>query len=275
MGENDFENVKLNSGEQRIILVAAKFRKEVTATVLYLNAHQLDIKCIKVTPYQDGDRIYLDAEQILLVQDAEEYQVKLSKKKQEDIVAARANSITENLRYKFWDKAIPIVAEKVSAFSGKSATTRHYLNGTGGHFNLQVHKDKVRVELSINTPNTDKNKAIFDYLYAKNECNAPPWLGEPPNMATYEWRGCRVLSKACWKGKCFQCKWATMANVTIEYDWGVRQKFRFESFCYGPKSCKLYKMGKSPMVPYKDCGSFPDEHGGFDDICTERRGWDD
>ena len=55
-----------------------------------------------------------------------------------------------------------------------------------------------------------------------DESTAPPWVGELPDMETYEQRGCRVLSKACWKGKCFKCKWATMANVTIEYDWGVR-----------------------------------------------------
>ncbi|MDR1135756.1 MAG: hypothetical protein LBL49_06215 [Clostridiales Family XIII bacterium] len=108
-----------------------------------------------------------------------------------------------------------------------------------------------------------------------DESKMPPWTDGPPDMATYEWRGCRVLSKACWKGKCFKCKWATMANVTIEYDWGVKQKWRFESFCYGPKSCKFYKRGAEPMVPYKNCGSNPDCHGGFDDIFTENRDWDD
>ena len=108
-----------------------------------------------------------------------------------------------------------------------------------------------------------------------DESEAPPWLDAPPDMETYEWRGCRVLSKSCWSGKCFQCMWATMANVTIEYDWGKKQKYRFESFCYGPKSCKLYKMGKSPMVPYKGEGSLPDEHGGFDEIYTENRDWDE
>jgi len=108
-----------------------------------------------------------------------------------------------------------------------------------------------------------------------DESKAPPWTGDPPDMATYEWRGCRVLSKACWKGKCFKCKWATMANVTIEYDWGVKQKWRFESFCYGPKSCKYYKRGADPMIPYKNDGSNPDSHGGFDEICTENRDWDE
>ena len=53
-----------------------------------------------------------------------------------------------------------------------------------------------------------------------------------------------------------------------------QQKFRYESFCYGPKSCKLYKMGKPRAVPYKDCGTSYDE-GWLDDICTERRGEDE
>lgn len=102
----------------------------------------------------------------------------------------------------------------------------------------------------------------------------PPYLIEPPDMATYEERGARMLSASSYKGKCFQCAWATMSAVEIEYNWGVTKKYRFESFCYGPKSCNLYKMGKPRAVPYKDCGSDYDE-GWMDDLCTERRGWDD
>ena len=101
-----------------------------------------------------------------------------------------------------------------------------------------------------------------------------PWIGEVPDLSVYDWRGCRMLASASWKSKCFKCKWACMANVAIEYNWGVTQKFRYESFCYGPKSCKLYKMGKPRAVPYKDCGSSYDE-GWLDDICTERRGEDE
>ncbi len=98
-----------------------------------------------------------------------------------------------------------------------------------------------------------------------------PWKSEVPELAVYDWRGCRMLDKRSWSGKCFTCKWACMANVTIEYNWGVSQKFRFESFCYGPKNCKLYKMGKPRPVPYKDCGNSYDE-GWLDEICTENRG---
>lgn len=108
-----------------------------------------------------------------------------------------------------------------------------------------------------------------------DENTKEPWVGEVPELSVYDWRGCRMLDRRSWNSKCFRCRWACMANVTIEYNWGVSQKFRFESFCYGPKNCKLYKMGKPRAVPYKDCGSLYDE-GWLDEICTERReeGWE-
>lgn len=102
----------------------------------------------------------------------------------------------------------------------------------------------------------------------------PPYLIEPPAMEVYAFRGARMLSLSSYKGKCFRCAWATMSAVEIEYNWGIAKKYRFESFCYGPKSCILYKMGKPRSVPYKDCGTSYDE-GWLDEICTENRGWDD
>lgn len=102
----------------------------------------------------------------------------------------------------------------------------------------------------------------------------PPWKIAPPDLNTYGDRGARILSVSCWRGKCFQCAWANMAAVEIEYDWGVTKKYRFESFCYGPKSCKFYKMGSPRRVSYKGRGVFYDE-GWLDEICTERRGYDE
>ena len=101
-----------------------------------------------------------------------------------------------------------------------------------------------------------------------------PWLSEVPDLETYAWRGARMLDGRCYKGKCFQCKWAAMANVTIEYNFGVSQKFRFESYCYGPKNCKFYKMGKPRSVTYKGMGTLYDE-GWLDEICSENRGDDE
>ena len=107
------------------------------------------------------------------------------------------------------------------------------------------------------------------------EAAGPPWTSTPPDMSTYEARGARMLSQSLWKGKCFHCVWATMSNVEIMWDFDKHiSKYRFESFCYGPKSCPLYKMGRPRTVPYKGRDSSLDE-GWLDEICTENRGYDE
>ena len=100
--------------------------------------------------------------------------------------------------------------------------------------------------------------------------SSEPWTGETPPLDIYNKRGCRMLDTRTYKTKCFTCKWACMANVTIEYDWGASLKIRFESFCYGPKSCKNYKMGRARSVPYKGTTPFYDT-GWLDEICMENR----
>ncbi len=103
----------------------------------------------------------------------------------------------------------------------------------------------------------------------------PPFTMAPPLLSVYEERGARILSRSRWKDKCFRCIWANMANVEIQWDFDRDiKRYRFETFCYGPKSCKYYAMGRTPMVPYKDRGSFPDD-GSLDEILTEGRGEDD
>ncbi len=100
--------------------------------------------------------------------------------------------------------------------------------------------------------------------------DTPPFRSEVPDLYTYAWRGCRMLDRTCFKKKCFQCKWAAMANVTIEYNFGKTQKHRFESFCYGPLSCRFYKMGRPRAVPYQGKDSDYDD-GWLDELCVENR----
>ena len=101
--------------------------------------------------------------------------------------------------------------------------------------------------------------------------HGPPWKQAVPPLEIYAWRGERMLSKSCWKGKCFQCIWANMANVTVQYDFDrnlVRN--RFETFCYGPLSCKYYSMGPARAVPYKGMSGVKDQ-GWLDEICVQYR----
>ncbi len=104
---------------------------------------------------------------------------------------------------------------------------------------------------------------------------APPWKYFPVPLRVYEERGARMLSKSLWQTKCFSCVWANMANVEIQWDFDRDiKKYRFETFCYGPKSCKFYKMGRARSVPYKNRYAALDD-GCLDDLCTEYRNEDD
>ncbi len=77
LDEPDWDSIILNEGtKQRIIMVAAKFRPEVTSTVLWLMNNGINIKCFKVTPYQVADQLLLNVEQVLPTKDSEDFMVR-------------------------------------------------------------------------------------------------------------------------------------------------------------------------------------------------------
>lgn len=62
----------------RIMLVAAGFDPQITTTVLWLNdLYQLDIACVRLTPYRVGDRLLLDVHQVIPLPEAQELMVRL------------------------------------------------------------------------------------------------------------------------------------------------------------------------------------------------------
>jgi hypothetical protein len=61
----------------RIVLVAADFAKELTTAVLWLNEWELDIRCMKVKPYSDGEGVILEVQQVVPLPEAAEYQVSI------------------------------------------------------------------------------------------------------------------------------------------------------------------------------------------------------
>jgi hypothetical protein len=71
--------------EVRIVLASADFSRELTSTVLWLtNEHDLDIRCVRLRPYTDGKRVFLDVQQILPLPEASEYFVSIREKREEE-----------------------------------------------------------------------------------------------------------------------------------------------------------------------------------------------
>jgi hypothetical protein len=169
----EYESIKLNpaDGDQRIIFVAANFRREATSTVLWLRDHDVDITCIKVTPYEDGDKLYLDAEQILPIKDIGDYQIRLTAKKQEVVTSSKEEAIRHKLRYRFWERALPELRTKTGIYINISPTKDNWLYCTSGYSGVTVSsiikKDGARAELLINSSDKDRNKKIFNELKEK------------------------------------------------------------------------------------------------------------
>ncbi|MGJ5041239.1 MULTISPECIES: hypothetical protein [unclassified Bradyrhizobium] len=68
----------------RIILVSASFSKEITTTVLWLNERDLDIRCVRVRPYELNGKVLIDVHQVVPLPEVAEYQVQLRRKAAEE-----------------------------------------------------------------------------------------------------------------------------------------------------------------------------------------------
>ncbi|MFH1415068.1 MAG: hypothetical protein ABIH89_03150, partial [Elusimicrobiota bacterium] len=78
-----------------------------------------------------------------------------------------------------------------------------------------------------------------------------PWTAIPPNLEVYSERGCRRLDARTYSKNCLSCIWGCKMAVDIIVDhWNPhKRRYRTETFCYGPKSCSLYKAGPNRKVP--------------------------
>ncbi|MFA7077273.1 MAG: hypothetical protein WC147_02515 [Syntrophomonas sp.] len=104
-----------------------------------------------------------------------------------------------------------------------------------------------------------------------------PWELMPPELEIYRERGHRRLAARTYEVKCNSCMWGCRMLVEIIIDnWNPRgrKKYRFETFCYGPLSCKLYKAGPNRKVEGRN-GMVYVEEDWVDEMMTEHRGMDE
>ena len=104
----------------------------------------------------------------------------------------------------------------------------------------------------------------------------PPWPGVPPELPVYRERGHRRLDAKTYEARCASCIWGCRMAVEMIIDqWNPSQKkYRFETFCYGPKSCSLYRPGPTRKVPGRKGMSWEEEDW-VDADATAHRGEDE
>jgi hypothetical protein len=78
------ENFESLNEKQRIILVSKDFHSDVVSSVLWLRDYGIDISCVKLTPYSDGEgNLFIVPNKIIPLPEAEDYLVKKEKKQKE------------------------------------------------------------------------------------------------------------------------------------------------------------------------------------------------
>jgi hypothetical protein len=156
--------------------------------------------------------------------------------------------------------------------------------GKGAH---EKHQFQTGMELSgYSVPVEDPRKetaALYKTSGIKVVRNAggetpagPPFHGAPPDLETCRDRGHRRLDTRTYDAKCTSCIWGCRMPVEIIIDqWNPSKKqYRFETFCYGPKSCPFYRPGPERKVPGRKGMSYTEEDW-VDDDATAHRGPDD
>lgn len=69
------------SREVGIVLASADFSQEITSTVLWLNEfHNMDIRCVRLSPYRHQERLLLDVQQVIPLPEAAELTVRLKRR---------------------------------------------------------------------------------------------------------------------------------------------------------------------------------------------------
>jgi len=156
--------------------------------------------------------------------------------------------------------------------------------GKGAH---QKHQFQVGDEVSgASLPVADERKEPVEFYRtsklrvlrrSEGETESPPpWHGVPPDLETYRFRGHRRLAARTYESKCRSCIWGCRMPVEIIVDhWEPHKKrYRFETFCYGPKSCHDYKPGPRRKVPGRR-GMIWEEPDWVDEQSTAHREWDE
>ena len=156
---------------------------------------------------------------------------------------------------------------------GKGAHDKHRFQAGMGLSGVSVPVGDPRMETARFYKTS---KLEVSQKAAGDPSEGPPFLGVPPNLPKYRERGHRRLDARTYEAKCMTCIWGCRMPVEMIIDhWNPSVKrYRFETFCYGPKSCPAHRSGPTRKVPGRKGMSWEEEDW-VDEDATSHRGPDD
>lgn len=154
----------------RIVLVSEDFGKELTTAVLWLRERDIDISCVRLRPFQDGEKRLIDVQQIIPLPEANEYQVQLREKGQ---VGRKKRAERYDERLRFWEGLLAIARSRNTRHAHIKAGTNSWIRAGSGirglAFNYTIVQNNGVAEIYIDRGNSAENKDIFDRLHTRKE----------------------------------------------------------------------------------------------------------
>lgn len=219
---DDLQSVQLNTlKSQRLILVAAHYRKEVTNTVLWLSQFGVNCQCFKVTPYQAGTELFLNVEQIIPTPEASDFMIGMIAKEDEEKSASKEQRRSHGLRLAFWEQALEAFSQSsCRLFDNISPGRDHWLSAGSGlsgmPYSLIFGKSEVRVEFYMSRPQAETNQLVFDQLFAQKEQIEAAFGAELEWQPLPDRKACRIQYSRAVDGY-NKDNWADMIKWLVEH----------------------------------------------------------
>ena len=154
----------------RVVLVSEDFGKELTTAVLWLRDREIDIRCVRLRPYRDGETTLVDVQQIIPLPEVNDYQVQLREKEQE---GRRKRAERYDVRQRFWEGLVAVARECKTRHANIKPGSHHWLGASAGirgfGYNFVIVQEHGVVELYIDRGEAAENKTLFDKLSERKE----------------------------------------------------------------------------------------------------------
>jgi hypothetical protein len=214
------EDEELFAPDARIVLASAEFSKELTTAVIWLNEHGLDIRCVRMQPYDDGGRLLVDVQQVIPLPEAAAYQVQVREKEQR---SRQERAERYGIRKRFWQGLLARATARTPLHANISPGEYHWVGASSGmrglNFNYVIRQVEGTVELYIDrgAVEGEANKRIFDRLLARKDEIEAAFGGELSWQRLDARRSCRIAHNVAVGGwRSDESRWPEVQEAMID-----------------------------------------------------------
>ncbi|MBC8288995.1 MAG: DUF4268 domain-containing protein [Planctomycetes bacterium] len=226
----------------RIILVSADFSRELTTSVMWLAERDIDIRCVRVKPYQRGEQILIDVQQIIPLPEAQEYQIRVREKASQERAARQGEGEREQRHLRFWSQLLAKANARSPLHQNVSPPRGNWIGTTnyGLGFNYVLARQRGRVEIYIGRTDRDENKSIFAELESHKAAIEKAFGGELSWQQLGQKTASRIAAFANSGSTGDESTWDTLQTEMVD------QMIRLEA-ALAPYIAK-YRQGEKPRL---------------------------